>query len=125
MNHQLSIKEKKRKRSEDHRRVILWSECKICEKQLKQTQARVETISLSDSPASASTTSRYSDLKTLNKSTASVPIKSTVFSLQKTIRGLKIQRQGLDVLIKFLTNHLHQFSSQKTKSLKRNKPDEH
>ena len=70
----------------------------------------MEAISLSDSPASASAsvTSRHSDLKILNTLTNSVPNESTVSSIQKNIRDLEIQRQDFDITIKVLTNYLQQ-----------------
>ena len=50
---------------------------------------------------------------------------TTVSSLQKTIRELKIQRQELDITIKVLSNHLQQLlnQSQQKKSHKRTKTD--
>ena len=66
MNFQLTAKEKKIKQAEARRRAILWFEREIRKKQLNQAQARVGTISISESPASASAVPRQSELTTLN-----------------------------------------------------------
>ena len=62
MNNSLSKKEKKLKLSEARRRAILWSEQEIHKKQLK-AQARIETISLSETSGIASKISKYCDLQ--------------------------------------------------------------
>ena len=127
MNHQLSKKrkEKKSKRSETRRRAILWSEKELCKKQLKQTQARVKTISISEFSETISIkSSNYSEIQTLNTHTKFLLNETTVSSLQKTLKDLKIQRQELDITIKVLSNHLNQLLiNTPSKSLKHNKTD--
>ena len=123
MNHQLSSKEKKSKRTEARRRAILWSERELRKKQLKQTQSRVETISISESENPPIHSSRHSDIYSLKSHTSSLPNDATVSSLQKTLKDLKIQRQELDITIKVLTNHIQSLQNKKSNSLKRNKPD--
>ena len=117
MNDQLTKKELKARRTEARQRAILWSEREIRKKQLK-TQARIQHISLSETPAPAPILPRQPELisnQNINE--------STVSSLQRTIRDLTIQRQELDITIKVLTNHLNQLlSNQKPKS-KRSKTD--
>ena len=54
MKTSLSNQEKKNKRAEAHRRAILWSKRDLRKRQLKRTQARVETICLSDKPQAKS-----------------------------------------------------------------------
>ena len=100
MNKSLTTKEKKIKLSEARKRAILWSEKEIRKRQLK-AQAKIETISISDTSESAANLSRHSDLTTqpLNE--------NSIASLQKTIQDLKIQRQELDITIKVLSNHLN------------------
>ena len=98
MNFQLSTKEKKVKRVEACRRAILWSKREIRKKNLKQAQARVETISISDPPASVYKYLSQSNQLTLQmlQSVANLlPKEDTVSSLQQTIKDLKIQRQEL------------------------------
>ena len=123
MNHQLSSKEKKSKRTEARRRAILWSERELRKKQLKQTQSRVETISISEPENPLIHSSRHSDIYSLKSHTSSLPNDATVSSLQKTLKDLKIQRQELDITIKVLTNHIQSLQNKKSNSLKRNKPD--
>ena len=108
-------KEKKIKLTEARRRAILWSEQEIQKKQLK-AQFKIETISLSETSESATKVSRHSDLttQTINK--------TTVSSLQKTIRDHKIQRQELDITIKVLSNYLNKLlNNPKFKGHKRTK----
>ena len=118
MNKQLSKKEKKIKLIEARKRAILWSEREIWKKQLK-AQSRIESISISDPSTSSSLISRHSEASPQALS------ESTVASLQKTIKELKIQRQELDITIKVLSNHLQQLLNKKPshKSHKRSKTD--
>ena len=95
MNFQLTTKEKKIKRAEARRRAILWSEREFRIKNLKQAQARVETISISEPPAPAYKSLSHSDqstLQTLQSVANSLPNEHTDSSLQQTIKDLKIQR---------------------------------
>ena len=127
MNFQLTTKEKKVKRAKARRRAILWSEREIRKRNLKQAQARVETISISEPPASVYKSPSESDqltLQTLQSVANLLPNEDTVSSLQPTIKDLKIQRQELDITIKVLSKHLEQFLQKPpSKSLKRSKPD--
>ena len=117
MNHQLSNKEKKIKRAEARRRAILWSEKELRNRQLKKTQHRVETISLSEQTSISS-----AKTETILKQTSN-PNESTVSSLRQTIKDLKIQRQELDITIKVLSKHLELLNQQVSKPTKRSKPD--
>ena len=108
------------KLAEARKRAMLWSECELQKRQINQTQARAETISLTDTPASASGPSVLNKLLTL------MPNKGIVSSLQKTIRDIKIQRRELDITIKVLPippNQLISNNSHKTKSYERSKQD--
>ena len=118
MNRQLTKKEKKLKQIEAHRRAILWSEQEIRKKELK-TQSKIEAISISEPLDTSIKSSRHSEIVSQSLS------ETTVSSLQKTIRELKIQRQELDITIKVLSNHLKQLlnQSQQKKSHKRTKTD--
>ena len=62
----LTDKEKKIKKTEARRRAILWSERKICKRQMKQTQKGVQTINISDHTESHTPVSRNSEVETLS-----------------------------------------------------------
>ena len=116
MNEVLTKKEKKVKLIEARRRAILWSEREIRKRQLK-AQAKIQSISISETTESASIISRYSEISPQALSETTVP------SLQKMIEDLKIQRQELDITIKVLSNHLQQLlnNNPQTKGHKRTK----
>ena len=127
MKSQLTNQEKKKKRAEARRRAILWSEREIRKRQLKTTQARVETITISDNTESESSKIAKSSATILSEFSninQQQPNENIVVSLQKTIQDLQIQKQELDTTIRVLSNYLNQILSTKPKSLKR-KPDGH
>ena len=118
MNRQLTKRKKKLKRIEARRRVIFWSEQEIRKKQLN-AQSKIGAISISQPSDTPSKPSRYSDIASQLLSETTVP------SLQKIIKDLKIQRQEQDITIKVLSNHLQQLlnNSKPKKSHKRTKTD--
>ena len=83
MNKVLTKREKKVKLIEARRRAILWSEREIQKRQLK-AQSKIESISISETSESASKLSRHSEI------TPQALSETTVSSLQKTIKDLKI-----------------------------------
>ena len=127
METQLTNKEKKIKRAEERRRAILWSEREIRKGQLKRTQTRVETITISDKTESETPEpfkSSATILSEFSNITQQQPDEDTVVILRNTIKDLQIQRQELDKTIKVLNSYLNQIlSTSKTNSLKRNNPD--
>ena len=129
METQLTNKEKKCKRAEARRRAILWSEREIRKRQLKRTQAKVETITISDKTESENLEpfkSSATILSEFSNITQQRHNEGTVVSLRNTIKNLQIQRQELDTTIKVLNNYLNQIlSTSKTNFLKRNKRDGH
>ena len=99
MKDQLTNQEKKKKRAEARRRAILWSEREIRKRQLKTTQAKVETITISDNTESEPSNISKSSATILSEFfniTQQQCNENIVVSLQKTIQDLQIQKQELD-----------------------------
>ena len=98
MKSQLTNQEKKKKRAEARRSAILWSEQEIRKRQLKKTQARVKTITISDNTESESPKALKSSATILSEYsniTQQQPNENTVVKPAKNHSGSPDPKAGI------------------------------
>ena len=109
MKWSLTDKEKKVKPSKTRKYAILWSECELRRKHLKQQQNQVITAVVS-APSIDTVTLEDSIPKSTLLDITSVlsqsPTKETIHTFKRTIHDLQIQRRELDITINALKKYL-------------------